>query len=75
MVRPVNNTRPLLISFTEAGFQLGGLPTEEIAALVRDGELVSVAIRGQVFVTFESLVRLTRRARRQKVVETPELRV
>jgi hypothetical protein len=61
----MNTARPLLVSFAEAGFQLGNLPTEEIAALVRDGELVSVAIRGQVFITFESLVRLTRRARRQ----------
>lgn len=55
--------KPLLVSIAEAGFQLS-LPNNEIAALIRDGELVAVKVRGQVLVVYESLTAFTRRARR-----------
>jgi hypothetical protein len=35
--------KPLLISIAEASFQLS-LPNEEVAALIRDGELVAVKV-------------------------------
>jgi hypothetical protein len=54
---------PLLVSIAEASFQLS-LPKEEIGALIRDGELVAVRIKDQVFVIYESLAAFTRRARR-----------
>jgi len=55
--------KPLLVSIAEAGFQLS-LPNNEIAALIRDGELVAVKVRGQVLVVYDSLAAFTRRARR-----------
>jgi excisionase family DNA binding protein len=54
--------KPLLVSIIEASFQLS-LPREEIAALIRDGELVAVKVRGQVLVVYDSLTAFTRRAR------------
>jgi len=58
---------PLLVSIAEAGFQLS-LPKEEIGALIHDGELVAVRVKGQVFVIYESLTAFTRRARRKDSV-------
>jgi excisionase family DNA binding protein len=55
--------KPLLVSITEASFQLS-LPDDEIAALIRDGELVAVKVRDQVLVVYDSLTAFTRRARR-----------
>jgi excisionase family DNA binding protein len=55
--------KPLLVSVAEASFQLS-LPNEEIAALVRDGELVAVKVRDQVLIVYDSLTAFTRRARR-----------
>jgi hypothetical protein len=59
--------KPLLVSIAETSFQLS-LPQEEIATLIRDGELVAVKIRDQVLVVYDSLVAFTRRAKRQKTV-------
>lgn len=58
---------PLLISIVEASFQLS-LPAEEISALIRDGDLVAVNVRGHDLVTYESLTALARRIRRRKSV-------
>jgi excisionase family DNA binding protein len=58
---------PLLISLAEAAYQLS-LPAEDVAALVRDGELVAVKVRGQVLVLYDSLTAFTRRVRRQSAV-------
>lgn len=55
--------RPLLVSVAEASFQLS-LPNEEITALIRDGELIGVKVRGQVLVVYDSLIAFTRRAKR-----------
>lgn len=60
--------KPLLVSIPEAGYQLS-LPSDEIASLIRDGELVAVKIRGQVLVLYDSLIAFTRRARRNSAVE------
>jgi hypothetical protein len=59
--------KPLLVSFAEAAFQLS-LPQEDIAALIRDGELVAIKVRGQELVVYDSLTAFTRRARRNSVV-------
>lgn len=59
--------KPLLVSIPEASFQLS-LPKEEIAVLVRDGELVAVKVRDQVLVLYDSLTAFTRRARRNSAV-------
>jgi hypothetical protein len=59
--------KPLLVSIAETSFQLS-LPQEEIAALIRDGELVAVKIRGQVLVVYDSLTAFTRRARRNSTI-------
>jgi hypothetical protein len=65
---------PLLVSLPETTYQLG-LPKEDIAALIRDGELVAVRVRGQVLVVYESLISFTRRVKRSGVVlESDELR-
>jgi excisionase family DNA binding protein len=62
--------KPLLVSIAEASFQLS-LSKEEIAALIRDGDLVAVKVRGQVLVVYDSLTAFMRRARRNStVVET-----
>jgi excisionase family DNA binding protein len=58
--------KPLLVSVAEASFQLS-LPNDEIAALIRDGELVAVKVKGQVLVLYDSLTAFTRRARRNSV--------
>jgi hypothetical protein len=58
--------KPLLVSVAEASFQLS-LAKEEIAALIRDGELVAVKVKGQVLVLYDSLTAFTRRARRNSV--------
>jgi excisionase family DNA binding protein len=55
--------KPLLVSVDEASFQLS-LPNEEIAALIREGDLVAVKVRGQVLVVYDSLIAFTRRAKR-----------
>lgn len=54
--------KPLLVSVAEASFQLS-LPKENIAALIRDGELVAVKVKGQVLVVYDSLTAFTRRVR------------
>jgi len=59
--------KPLLVSIAEASFQLS-LPKEEIAALIRDGELVAVKVRDQALVMYDSLTAFTRRARRNSTV-------
>ena len=63
--------KPLLVSIPEAGFQLS-LPKEEIAVLVRDGELVAVRVRDQVLIVYDSLTAFTRRARRNSPVHVVE---
>lgn len=63
----MRTANPLLISVNEAGFQLS-LPAEEIAALIRDGDLVAVKVRGQVLIAYDSVVNFCRRAKRQNVV-------
>ncbi len=64
---PVKTDKPLLISITEAGFQLS-LSEQEVALLIRDGELVAVKVRGQVLVVYASLTAFTRRAMRNSAV-------
>lgn len=59
--------KPLLVSLAEASFQLS-LPNEDVAALIRDGELIAVQVRGQVLVLYDSLTAFTRRARRNSTV-------
>ena len=59
--------KPLLVSIAEASFQLS-LPNDEIAALIRDGELVAVKVRDEVLVLYDSLTAFTRRARRTRAV-------
>lgn len=56
--------KPLLISIPEASFQLS-LPSEDILALVRDGDLTAVKVRNQVLVIYDSLIAFTRRAKRR----------
>lgn len=58
---------PLLVSLAEAGFQLS-LPEKDIFALIRDGDLVAVKVRGQVLVVYDSLTAFTRRAKRNSGV-------
>ena len=63
-IRPVMKTaNPLLISLAEAEFQLS-LPEKDIIALIRDGDLIAVKVRGQVLLVYESLAAFTRRAKR-----------
>jgi hypothetical protein len=63
---------PLLVSVGEAGFQLS-LPENDVLALIRDGDLVAVNVRGQILIVYNSLVTFTRRAKRQKpIVDTRE---
>jgi excisionase family DNA binding protein len=63
----MRTANPLLISLDEAAFQLS-LPKEEITALIREGDLTAVKVRDQVLVIYDSLVALTRRAKRNSVV-------
>ncbi|HET6143879.1 MAG TPA: hypothetical protein VFE02_10240 [Candidatus Acidoferrales bacterium] len=63
----MKTANPLLVSLTEAGFQLS-LPEKDILALVRDGELVAVKVCGQILVPYESLTAFTRRAKRNCVI-------
>ena len=63
----MKTANPLLVSLAEAGFQLS-LPREDVIALVRDGDLVTVKVRGQVLVVYESLTAFMRRARRKSPV-------
>lgn len=60
--------KPLLVSVAEASFQLS-LPNEEIAALIRDDELVAVRVRDKVLVVYDSLTAFARRAQRNNVAE------
>lgn len=60
--------KPLLVSIAEASFQLS-LPKEEIALLIREGELIAVKVRDQVLVIYDSLTAFTRRAKRNSAVE------
>ena len=64
--------KPLLVSIPEASFQLS-LPKEEIAVLIRDGELVAVKVRDQVLVLYDSLAAFTRRAKRNNAVSEVSL--
>jgi hypothetical protein len=57
----------LLVSLAEVQYQLS-LPPEDVAGLIREGELVAVKVRGQVLVVYDSLTAFTRRIRRQGVV-------
>jgi excisionase family DNA binding protein len=63
----MRTANPLLVSLPEAAFQLS-LPEEDVVALIREGDLAAVKVRGQVLVTYDSLVAFTRRAKRQKLV-------
>lgn len=63
----MKTANPLLVSFTEAGFQLS-LSEKDIIELVRDGELVAVKVRGQILIPYESLTAFTRRATRKSTV-------
>ena len=63
----MRTANPLLISLTEAGFQLS-LPVADISALIHEGDLVAVKVRGQVLIAYDSLVAFTRRAKRNSVV-------
>jgi hypothetical protein len=59
----MKTANPLLVSLVEAGFQLS-LPEKDVAALIRDGDLIAVKVRGQVLLVYESLTTFTRRAKR-----------
>jgi len=63
----VKTAYPLLVSIAECEFQLS-LPKEDIAALIRGGDLTAVKVRDQILVVYESLVAFTRRVKRQKSV-------
>jgi dihydroxyacid dehydratase/phosphogluconate dehydratase len=63
----MKTANPLLVSLSEVGFQLS-LPEKDIIALIRDGDLIAVKVRGQVLVVYESLTAFTRRAKRDKAV-------
>jgi hypothetical protein len=63
----MKTANPLLVSLTEAGFQLS-LPENDIIALVRDGDLVAVKVRGQILIPYESLTVFTRRAKRNSAI-------
>jgi excisionase family DNA binding protein len=63
----MKTANPLLVSLDEAAFQLS-LPKEQITALIREGDLTAVRVRDQVLVIYDSLVALTRRAKRNSVV-------
>ena len=60
----MKTANPLLVSLAEARFQLS-LPEKDIVALIRDGELVAVKVRGQVLVVYESLTAFTKRYKRR----------
>lgn len=64
----MKTANPLLVSIAEAAFQLS-VPAEEIGALIRDGDLVAVNVRGHVLVAYDSLIAFTRRIKRQKLLE------
>jgi excisionase family DNA binding protein len=70
----MKTANPLLISVDETSFQLS-IPKEEVAALIRDGEIVAVKVREQVLVVYDSLVAFTRRATRRSAGEMRELHV
>jgi excisionase family DNA binding protein len=59
---------PLLVSLSEAAFQLS-LSKQDIVSLIQDGEIETVAIRGQVLVPSESLKLFTKRAKRGCAVQ------
>ncbi len=61
----MKTANPLLVSFAEGSFQLS-IPVDEIAELVRDGELVAVNFHGRELLAYESLITFTRKLRRQK---------
>lgn len=67
MAAIMKTAAPLLVSIPETKFQLS-LSEEDIHALINEGELVAVKVRGQVLVVYESLVAFTRRARRRAAV-------
>lgn len=58
----------MLVSLEEAAFQLS-LQKEDVVALIREGELVAVKVRGQVLVVYDSLTAFTRRAKRKSTVK------
>lgn len=62
----MKTAKPLLVSIAEASFQLS-LSADEIDALIRDGELAALNVRGQILVEYQTLVSFTRRARRSRV--------
>jgi excisionase family DNA binding protein len=61
--RLMKTANPLLVSLDESAFQLS-LPREEVVALIREGDLTAVKVREHVLVAYDSLVALTRRAKR-----------
>jgi hypothetical protein len=62
----MKTANPLVVSIAEAEFQLS-LPEKDIIALIRNGDLIAVKVRGQVLVVYESLTAFTRRAKRNIV--------
>jgi hypothetical protein len=63
----VKTANPLLVSIAETEFQMS-LPEKDINALIRDGEILAVKVRGQVLVVYESLTAFTRRASRNNAI-------
>ena len=57
----MKTANPLLVSIAEAGFQLD-LPSEDVNALIQNGNLTAVRIRGHLLVRYDSLVKFVRRA-------------
>jgi hypothetical protein len=66
----MKTANPLLVSIAEAEFQLS-LPEKDIIALIRDGDLIAVKVRGQVLIVYESLTAFTRRAGRNSAGDVP----
>jgi len=58
---------PLLVSIPEAAFQLS-LSKEDVLSLIADGEITSVAVRGQVLIPYESLKLIARQTTRESPV-------
>jgi excisionase family DNA binding protein len=64
---PVRTANPLLVSIAEASFQLS-LSKEDVGALIHEGELTAVSVRGQVLVVYDSLIAFARRVKRNSTV-------
>jgi excisionase family DNA binding protein len=56
---------PILIPVSEAAFQLS-VSEEEIPAMIADGTLTAIEVRGQLRIVYESLIAFARREVRRK---------